>query len=361
MNTTDRFIDRLKDKRIITLIIFVFIVVTGIATFKSSLVDLFCSNKKTNQEIAYNNYKKEAKRYHSIINDIYIDIYLEKATQYFLLNLNTGLKIIGITGKRELPFSEKFQFKTLDYFGDKWSIGKTILYGDDFTYKTFIDTFQTVTISNRDYLYFVVKNEVVGTAAAGLAALDFCLFDGTNDSLIILTYDSYVKNDKLEGEFVNIQAIKNTDIIDFFNLKAKECKVIFRPSNEDFNLADIKNYEKKFQLNNPKLKDINYLDFSQTDTFHVDYYEKNIFPDSIYYDELIENKNLKVVSLFRNNVLGYDKLKKRYFPILILSCNHGCEKKIKFIDNWKLMISFDYGDCIIFDFEHMRYKGQKCN
>ena len=62
--------------------------------------------------------------------------------------------------------------------------------------------------------------------------------------------------------------------------------------------------------------------------------------------------------MFRNNVISFDKMKRKYFPIWIESCMHGCDKSISLASNDNLEIKYiEAGNQAIYiDLAKMTYK-----
>jgi len=66
----------------------------------------------------------------------------------------------------------------------------------------------------------------------------------------------------------------------------------------------------------------------------ITYYDQDLFKmesGQIYQKE--ENNRYTAIALFRNNILCYDKKRKRYFPVWVESCAHGCNKSINFLND----------------------------
>ncbi len=57
--------------------------------------------------------------------------------------------------------------------------------------------------------------------------------------------------------------------------------------------------------------------------------------------EYVENDNYEIQSVFRGNLIGFDKKKKKYFPILIESCSGFCNKEVEFLDATKIKITYE--------------------
>ncbi|MFP3787380.1 hypothetical protein, partial [Burkholderia sp. SIMBA_024] len=73
------------------------------------------------------------------------------------------------------------------------------------------------------------------------------------------------------------------------------------------------------------------------------YYTENLFQYNGNYDndQVIENADYKIVTYFRNNIIGYDKNKKLYFPIIVESCVTGCDKEIQFVSENEIEVSYE--------------------
>ena len=131
-------------------------------------------------------------------------------------------------------------------------------------------------------------------------------------------------------------------------------------SKSDLAINNADNYEKKWQVDNSSIKTVwDVKENTFEEALRTTYYEKNIFPtEEGYFSEKIENSKYKVVSLFRSNILGYDKTKKKYFPIWVEHCSRGCNKSISFISDMVLKIVYSEADneTITVDLTNMTYK-----
>lgn len=123
---------------------------------------------------------------------------------------------------------------------------------------------------------------------------------------------------------------------------------------------DLKTIDEKWKIDNSDIKTVWDVKKNTSEKpLSTTYYDKNIFPtDDSCISDKIENKKYKIVSLFRNNILGYDKAKKKYFPIWIESCSNGCGKGISFISDNFLKIVYNEADeeTITVNLTNMTYK-----
>jgi hypothetical protein len=196
--------------------------------------------------------------------------------------------------------------------------------------------------------------------------LNFALFSLTDFQLTTLDYggdpiyDDKLKLKQIKGDFKNLDKFNDKpELLSFLEGKASKCPLVYRATNSDLDMNSSANYEKKWEIDNSKIKSVwdnknNIYD----EPLRTTYYEKNIFPsDQGFINGRVENNKYIVVSLFRNNILGYDRVKKKYFPIWVESCTHGCNKTISFVKETILQITYSEADNqkIFVDLSKMTY------
>lgn len=273
----------------------------------------------------------------------------------------------GIENNNKMFYSNpEIVFYKLSKFANTWRIEfqKTII-KEEFSYCEFYNDFDIIKIEDKSYLYFLYDLSPMGNAV-NYVDLNFALLSLKDYKLTELDYGgepNYDKNDNLKyikGDFTNLDKLSSKpDILKFLENKAGKSSLIYRATKKDLDMNNADNYEKKWQIDNSKIKDVfsvmeNTLDVPLKTT----YYEQNIFPsDQNYISSKIENSKFRIISLFRNNILGFDKTKKKFFPIWVETCMHGCNKEIKFINSSTLQITYSEAnnEKIIVDLSKMTY------
>lgn len=150
------------------------------------------------------------------------------------------------------------------------------------------------------------------------------------------------------------------EIKEFLMDKANRSRYVFHPSKEDLDNNSTKNYEKKWESENHIAESI-YASKHNTSyaPLKISYYNQCLF-DSVKnsIQEKIENSGYLLVNYFRSDILGYDKSCKKYFPLWIENCSHGCNKSINFLTPYTLQITYPetQNQKIIIDLKRMQYK-----
>jgi hypothetical protein len=274
----------------------------------------------------------------------------------------------GVEGKNKMLYSNAniFLYK-LTKFADVWRVEmKKEIFSEEFTYYEFYNDFEIAMIGNYPYLYFLYSQSPMGNAVSYLS-LSFSLISLKDFKLTTLDYGGdpvYDKNTKLKnikGDFSNLDELTSKpNILKYLEGKASKSSIIYRANKQDLDMNNVNNYDKKWQLDNSKIKSV--WDTNENTSYEplrVTYYDKNIFStETGSVNEIIENNIFKIASFFRGNILGYDKTKRKYFPIWIESCARGCDKTIKFKNDTTLQITYSESDDqkIIVDLTQMAYK-----
>jgi len=258
-------------------------------------------------------------------------------------------------------------FYKLRKFANTWRVDiQKPIFTEEFTYSEFYNDFEISTIVNKPYLYFLYESSPMGNAVS-YTNLNFSLFSLIDFQLTILdyggepVYDSNGNSQHIKGDFTNIDKLSSTpDLLKFLENKASKSSIVYRATNKDLEMNNAINYEKKWQVDNSKIKSVwSTKENTNEEALKITYYSKSIFPtEQNYISGSIENSKFKIVSLFRNNILGYDKIKKKYFPLWVESCSHGCNKDVTFINDTTLRITYSEAneEMIIVDLTNMTYK-----
>lgn len=283
-------------------------------------------------------------------------------TNVAISTINGVEKIVCIAkknGPEDNPYSDKYLVYVLSKFANTWRVEseKEIINLEFETISFDGFDFEVAIIDNRAYLYFVYVTGPVGNAVS-YANYNFTLVSLSDFTISELVYQELHLSD--ERDFINLEDFKDKPIIlKYLEERAAKSKFVYKPTKEDLDMDNPKNYEKRWEIDNPNISTIWDGNSAINNTLKVTYYTKNIIPKempSIFSKK--ENKKYIIFALFRSDILGYDKLKKKYFPIWVESCSHGCNKDIEFIGNDKLKIIYSesQGETIVVDLLSMNFE-----
>ncbi|MFD1605500.1 hypothetical protein ACFSJW_02780 [Flavobacterium artemisiae] len=192
-------------------------------------------------------------------------------------------------------------------------------------------------IQKEDYFLFAVEEAPMGNGDTEYF-LDFIILNISNLNFYTLKYsgEATLRSDEsIDGKFLKNETLESNILIkkELYEF-ANKSKWVYNPSEKEKNINYYKNFEQKWYLDNDK-----HLDPS---VFKSTYYTENLFQYNGNYnnDQVTENTDFKIVTYFRNNIIGYDKNKKLYFPIFVENCVSGCHKEVKFISESEIEISY---------------------
>lgn len=202
------------------------------------------------------------------------------------------------------------------------------------------------TITKSSYIQFATNTSFMGQAIPE-QTVNFWLINTDNIAEnFYLQYNGLPDGmeNSVRGAFVENSAIKNnkTEKSTLYQY-AKTSKLIYQPTEAEKDPNHYKNYEQKWETDNYADNHFGAGYATIPETINSTYYKENLFKlngDSL---QRIENENYIVATPFRGNLLGYDKKKKRYFPIIIESCTLSCNKTIEFTTPQKLKITYEDG------------------
>jgi hypothetical protein len=218
--------------------------------------------------------------------------------------------------------------------------------------------FEITMIDDKAYLYFLFETSPVGSAF-NEENYHFSMVSLTDLTMFELVYnDNHISD---EQDFINIEDLKDKPIIlKYLEEKAAKSKFVYKPTKEDLDMDNPKNYEKRWKIDNSNISTPWGDNNGVNNTIKVKYYSKNVYPipwkDDSFYLKKIENGKYIIITLLRNNVIGYDKVKKKYFPIWVESCGRGCNKDIAFVGKDKLQITWEVNVAIIVDLNSMNFE-----
>lgn len=296
---------------------------------------------------------------------IFIDLTNVKPVNCIVTTINDNDCIICLAKKNDVNDSlgsEIFTLYKLFKFANKWRIedSKDVIkekfrnvnfhydYGENYD-------FEITLIKNKSYLYLLYDTHEMGNAL-GSTKYNFSLIALSDFNLTNLIYEVYDSGEK--EDFININEFKsNSIVLKFLEDKAKKSNFIYRPTFQDLDINDPINYEKRWRLDNNLRSIWDIKNNLKNKKINVTYYTRSIFPKDFTYEQSIENAGFKIINGFRSDILGYDKLKKKYFPIWFDYGCHGCNKKIEFINSSTLKITYieSNNEIILVDLNQMIY------
>ena len=272
----------------------------------------------------------------------------------FLTDLDSSRSVVALFSS----YSEKSKYfltDTLNYiiavkyqvYSDSlMKIKSDTLQREDWTYLEIDSTnlYQT-TISNKPYLYYSTYTEFMGTAIIDRDVY-FNLLDLQTLQLYTLRYkgrDGNLCEDCVDGDFVSNPELIKLTIIKNALLKASEkSPFIYHPSEKEKDINYYLNYEKKWDADNKADNHVSHGSGIIKDTIYSTYYKEPLFDlDGDSDDKRIENNQYVVMSFTNSNILAYDKIKKKYFPVYIESCVAFCDKKISFINGHTIKVEYE--------------------
>ncbi|KQS93035.1 hypothetical protein [Chryseobacterium sp. Leaf394] len=163
-----------------------------------------------------------------------------------------------------------------------------------------------------------------------------------NFSLQYFGYPSDYCNGCIRGNFGENSKLKSSAFAKtVLHQYARTSKFIYHPSDEEKNITHYKNFGEKWEKDNATDNNFGAGYAIIPDIIYSTYYDENLFKLTSASEEFVENENYKVQSVFRGNLVGFDKKKRKYFPIIVESCSHFCNKNIEFVDAQKLKITYE--------------------
>lgn|GEM_PF-3067823 len=255
-------------------------------------------------------------------------------------NIDNSDCIVGLAKTESRNVKIITFYKLIRFFGT-WTIEiKRNIYEEGYTDVEFFNEIEFTKINKEYFVYFLFGESPEGNAVNSIE-LKFSLLSLTNQELVSLNYEGepvYGKNAEFiridEGRFLNINTL-NSNPKHLKYLKEQANKFIARFSKKE-NISSTPNFEEKWKKDNPSFDDV--WNKKVVKSLKNTYYTDNIFaPFGCNYDS-IENSKFKIISIFKGSILGFDKHKRKYFPIYIDGCMHGCEKSIEFIGETLLRI-----------------------
>lgn len=270
------------------------------------------SNKNNTEEIRISTYKSLEDDKYFLVGDknfILVSKYLKKGKEFKLI-------------KKDTLISNEYIYTT---------IGK--------------ESFQKVTIKDQEYILLSVHQVYKGTAVTN-ETVSFIMLDSKSLNTYTLMYSGETtlhKDESIVGEFVESEILNSKpEIKKNLYQFANKSKWVFHASKDPNHYS---NYMKKWETDNNSINHLANGYSGIPDTIYSNYYKDNLFNFTGDYEESesIENKNFKIVSYFRGNIIAFDKNKQLYFPIYTEACVTGCDKKIRFVSENNIEVQYHEG------------------
>jgi hypothetical protein len=218
-----------------------------------------------------------------------------------------------------------------------------------------LDSITMERIDNKDYLYISARQYMPGTGSAGLSSIIFYAIDPNTLTKYSLAYSGEEINEEqvVSGEYYYDSSLNgNASLKKFLETKAQNSKYVYKKTAADYDINNPKNFEKKFLIDNPGIQESKY---HNEDKLTLTFYNEDLTKIVGNSADTVVNKDFKIFVLWRYGVVGFDKAKKKYFPIYIDKCNHGCELHASFDTGNILNVNYEYGDNMKFDLDKFTY------
>lgn len=201
-------------------------------------------------------------------------------------------------------------------------------------------------IQNKNYLFFTAEVNPQGKAIPSNLVEFWAINLNNINEKETLQYSgmySAFSQDVIKGKFTNDWDFSKLDGIkkELYNY-ANNSKLIYHQKAGEESISHYKNYEEKWEDDNGVANDYGAGYGGPPDTIYSTYYKSKLFEDlNDVNNSTIENENFKMHTSFRGNLLGYDKKRKLYFPVIVESCAHFCNKDIEFLNENLLQITYE--------------------
>ncbi|WP_267406248.1 MULTISPECIES: hypothetical protein [unclassified Chryseobacterium] len=163
-----------------------------------------------------------------------------------------------------------------------------------------------------------------------------------NYNLLYSGYPSEFCNECIKGDFAENEKLNiNKSVKNLLYQFAKNSKLIYHPKLSEKNPNNYKNYQEKWETDNGQDSHFGAGYIGELDKIYSTYYQKDLFSILGTPEMTIENDQYLVGTYFRGNLLAYDKKKKLYFPVIVESCAGFCNKKIEFVNDHTLKITYE--------------------
>lgn len=238
--------------------------------------------------------------------------------------------------------------------------GSTLLEGEWNYLEIDSTNLYTQKINNVDF-QFISANDSFQGKAIPEQSVHFWMINTNNVSeyyeLIYSGYPDNLCTDCVKGDFDDDKKLDKNPFAKkaLYNF-AKKSKLIYQKSEKEKKIGHFKNFREKWAKDNQV--EINWgagYEGEMNEVFST-YYKENLFDISGGTETVLENENYYLTSYFRGDVIGFDKKKKLYFPIVVESCVHFCNKEIDFLNDQTIKITYEDGKSWELDLTKIKFK-----
>lgn len=178
-----------------------------------------------------------------------------------------------------------------------------------------------------------------------------------NFNLQYFGYPSDYCKECIRGNFIENSKLKSSKLAKTaLHQYAQTSTFIYHPSDEEKNISHYKNYAEKWEKDNDADNTFGAGYTTIPDKIYSTYYDENLFELTSASEDFVENEHYKIQSVFRGNLVGFDKHKRKYFPIIIESCSHFCNKKVQFLSPQKLKVTYEDEESFEIDVSKIVFK-----
>jgi hypothetical protein len=216
-----------------------------------------------------------------------------------------------------------------------------------------------VKIKNVPYFYFSSSETNMGQAVVG-ESVNFHLLNLFSLDDFELSYfgkPSFKCKTCIDGEFTVDNKLKaKPELLSVLMNFSKISKLIYQKTEKDNNVLDHINYQTKWGKDNNQDNSFGAGHADIEDSIKTTYYKTNLFLlNCNETDNTIENDDFIFSSCFRSNLIGFDKKKKMYFPVIIESCSNGCNKTFEFVENDSLKINYEFDESYTISLKNFKF------
>ena len=200
-------------------------------------------------------------------------------------------------------------------------------------------------VNGREFLFFATNVSNMGKAIQEQEVNFWMLNINDPNEYFRLDYIGYPTNlcaSCIKGTFSENKALEKLPAY-YRSLKrfAELSPLIYHPSAAEKNAGHYKNYREKWQKDNNVDSVFGAGFIGEMDEVFSTYYQENLFDINDGSESRIENDRYLIMSYFRGDLIAYDKLKKLYFPVIVESCAHFCNKEVEFVDDVTIKITYE--------------------
>lgn len=242
-------------------------------------------------------------------------------------SLRSGSRIVGITHEAT-DTGDVYRVIALREDSGGWKRdGEGVLDPDDEAHRALLDPFSVVEIGQAPYVFFSLDVTREGTANAGSGEVAFHLVDvGGLETHSIVFWGAERGNGKVEGQLgpPSREVAGRADLLAFLKSKVAASPRIHHGERDSMSWVE------DWKAANRSLPDPARVPAFRPVPIRWEYYDRDPMGEhAASADASAEDAAFKVTAYFRSSLIGYDKARRRYFPIWVDSCAHGCHKEIR--------------------------------